>query len=210
MTLPASGQIEMSQVRTELSASGQISLGQGTVRTLFGDPSGQINMSDGYGKSATVTAIRPNKYTYSTLLMTNPTYAYDTTASTIDTSTYADVNTTAKGSTTFLFAAGTSSKVLHIYIPSYATDDSFSVNELNEAISTISVAISLDSGTSWTFLLTDSAGGTGSGNTLTYQLSNQNLSSLQVKVAYQGQISGPVSSRAAAFASIQVSDIVIY
>jgi hypothetical protein len=209
MTLPVSGQIAMSQVRTELSASGQISLGQGTVRTLFGDPSGQIKMSDGYGKSATVTAIRPNNYTYSTLLMTNPTYAYDTTASTIDTSTYASVSSTTNASTTFLFAAGTSSKVLHIYIPSYTTNDDLSPDGY-EAISSISVAISLDGGTNWTSLLTDGAGGTGSGKTLTYQLSNQNLSSLQVKVAYKGQVSGPVSSRAVALASIQVSDIVIY
>jgi hypothetical protein len=200
----------MSQVRTELSASGQISLGQGTVRTLFGDPSGQIKMSDGYGKSATVTAIRPNNYTHSNLLMTDPTYAYDTTASTIDTSTYASVDTAARGSTTFLFAAGTSSKVLHIYIPSYTTNYDLSPSGLYEAISSISVEISLDGGTNWTFLLTDSEGGTGSGKTLTYQLSNQNLSSLQVRVGYEGQISGPITDRASATVSIQVSDIVIY
>lgn len=53
MTLPpASSQISLSQVRTELSASGQISLGQATVRLLAGVLSGQIDMNALHGKSA--------------------------------------------------------------------------------------------------------------------------------------------------------------
>lgn len=52
MTLPVSGSISLSQVNTELgnSSSASISLAQSSVRTLFEVASGQIKMSDGYGK----------------------------------------------------------------------------------------------------------------------------------------------------------------
>jgi hypothetical protein len=53
MALPASGQISLSQVNTELglSSTALIGMGDAAVRTLFGVASGQITMSDGYGKS---------------------------------------------------------------------------------------------------------------------------------------------------------------
>tara|TARA_R110002153_G_scaffold78361_1_gene200624 strand:- start:1459 stop:2286 length:828 start_codon:yes stop_codon:yes gene_type:complete len=53
MTLPASGQISLNQVNVELGYSGtaQIAMAGGPVRTLFGVPSGEIGMDDGYGKS---------------------------------------------------------------------------------------------------------------------------------------------------------------
>ena len=53
MTLPSSGQISLNQVNVELGLSGtaQISMNDSAVRTLFDDASGQISMSQGYGKS---------------------------------------------------------------------------------------------------------------------------------------------------------------
>ena len=53
MTLPSSGPISMYDVNIELGYSGtvQISLNDAAVRSLFGVASGQISLSDGYGKS---------------------------------------------------------------------------------------------------------------------------------------------------------------
>jgi len=51
MTLPSSGSISLSQVRTELNAGGAISLGQASVRNLAGVPSGAISLSQLRGKS---------------------------------------------------------------------------------------------------------------------------------------------------------------
>ena len=55
MTLPASGAISFSAVNIELglSSTAQISLNDAAVRTLFGDASGAVAMSDAYGKSNT-------------------------------------------------------------------------------------------------------------------------------------------------------------
>ena len=58
MTLPVSGNpIKMSQVNVELglSSTAQLNLSAALVRTLFGVASGQIKMSDGYGKSDRVS-----------------------------------------------------------------------------------------------------------------------------------------------------------
>ena len=54
MPLPASGQITLNQVNVELGNSGtaQISMNSSAVRGLFGIASGQLTMSQGYGKSA--------------------------------------------------------------------------------------------------------------------------------------------------------------
>tara|TARA_R110000823_G_scaffold312302_1_gene438874 strand:- start:236 stop:1147 length:912 start_codon:yes stop_codon:yes gene_type:complete len=56
MTLPSSGQITLNQVNVELDNSGtaQIGMGDTAVRDLFGIASGEIEMSDGYGKSSQI------------------------------------------------------------------------------------------------------------------------------------------------------------
>lgn len=57
MSLPASGQISMGDVRTELSLSGTIALNDSAVRSLFAVASGQISLNDGHGKSALNAAL---------------------------------------------------------------------------------------------------------------------------------------------------------
>jgi len=54
MALQSSGQISLNDVNVELGNSGtaQIGLGDSAVRDLFDDASGQISMSQGYGKSS--------------------------------------------------------------------------------------------------------------------------------------------------------------
>jgi len=56
MTLPASGQISLNDVNVELDNSGtaQIGMGDTAVRDLFDIPSGEIEMSDGHGKSSQI------------------------------------------------------------------------------------------------------------------------------------------------------------
>lgn len=52
MPLPASGALALSQVRTELSASGALNLGASNVRQIAGKTSGTIKMSDLRGQRA--------------------------------------------------------------------------------------------------------------------------------------------------------------
>lgn len=50
MTLPLSGAIALSQVKTELGASGTLNMGHTDVRSMASKPSGVLSMSDLYGK----------------------------------------------------------------------------------------------------------------------------------------------------------------
>lgn len=63
MALPTSGPISLAQVRTELSLSGAISLGQAEVRNLAGVASGAISMSNLYGKSASTHVMTVGAWT---------------------------------------------------------------------------------------------------------------------------------------------------
>lgn len=63
MTLPTTGQISLNQVITELNLQpGAISLGQSNVRNLAGKSSGQISMSDLWGKSAVPVPVPYGNY----------------------------------------------------------------------------------------------------------------------------------------------------
>jgi hypothetical protein len=56
MALPASGEISMAQVNTELERASNYAnanLNESAIRTLFAKPSGAISMDDGHGKSNT-------------------------------------------------------------------------------------------------------------------------------------------------------------
>jgi hypothetical protein len=69
MTLPASGLITLSNVNTELGRSSTqiITLDDYYVRLLAGVPSGQIAMSNLYGKNASTVSISGNNQNYSGL-----------------------------------------------------------------------------------------------------------------------------------------------
>lgn len=62
MALPTTGPISLGQVKEELNKTGSISLGSTDVRNLAGKTSGQISLSDLYGKSAATWVKVGNTY----------------------------------------------------------------------------------------------------------------------------------------------------
>ena len=62
MTLPATGVLSFSQIRTELNLSGTVSMSQSVLRTLAGKPSGVVSFSDLLGKS--LSGRRPGEVLY--------------------------------------------------------------------------------------------------------------------------------------------------
>jgi len=83
MTLPASGAISFSAVNIELglSSTAQISLNDAAVRTLFGDASGVVAMSDAYGKSNTTVPGTPTIGTATATGSTTATVSFTAPAS---------------------------------------------------------------------------------------------------------------------------------
>jgi len=83
MTLPASGAISFSAVNIELglSSTAQISLNDAAVRTLFGDASGAVTMSDAYGKSNTTVPGTPTIGTATATGSTTATVSFTAPAS---------------------------------------------------------------------------------------------------------------------------------
>ena len=101
MTLQASGQIDFSDINVELGIAGttQISLGQASVRALYGIPSGAIRLgADGYGKSNALvpvgvdTAGPPILYDFGA---TNNSFTASGATLTASGSTYSTINSTS-------------------------------------------------------------------------------------------------------------------
>jgi hypothetical protein len=191
MTLPASGQISMSQVRTELSASAQISLGQTSVRTLFGVASGQIALSNGYGKSA-VSIYRPTSSSTVGTVST-PANAYDTDPATL--ATWTSQNGASPGVTTYTgFSGGVITGYLRVKY-------SFTADGL-DGDATATVDYSVNGGSSWSGFLGASNTGVSSSQAVTtgsISLSSVTMSNLRVRVT--------CTSGGYGYATIDVYDI---
>ena len=145
MTLPSSGTISMGMVKTELglSAGTALTLTDSRVRNLFGIPSGVIKLTDGYGKTAWTRPVLPSGSTYAN--------AYDTSGTTIDTTTKTGSDGTYTGLAGtidfYSFPGGVSGGTL--YVRAYwGTDHLGTVTGTDPIASQISY--STDGGTNWT------------------------------------------------------------
>lgn len=233
MTLPASGQISMSQVRTELSASGQISLGQSQVRSLAGIASGQIAMSNLWGKSAVTTKYRPTVVSFVTggsgSSHSADASAYDVVSgyeTSLNTTTYASLDSAAtlKGTTTDITATYSAFQGTYSYTPGQVYAIGFRLDAISEtadnsdlsmtANSYIVIEYSLDNGGSWTTGLTYANGATsgGAASTSVSLGTSVTISSLKVRVTlYSESVWDGInlSSLATASASLKLYDILL-
>lgn len=143
----------------------------------------------------------------------NPTYAYDTTGTTVDTSTGTSCTLTTSGNKitvqTFSFASGTATGTLHINMSKVVTLNSVSSDLANDVSSTVDVYYSTDGGTNWTWI-NGWSGGTGATDyDCTAALSSQNMANLRVRVTAQSFSIGIGVSHAAAYVTYWVSDVVV-
>lgn len=166
------------------------------------------------------SGIRPTTASYTGTTPTNPTYAYDTSAASLDSSTYStygsSINTTS--TQTYIFSnSGYFTGTLYVYINSISTQDNISSDNLNEAISTVTIVISLDGGTTWltttnSFSQTSTwTAGAGVLNyTLTKYLTNQLISNIRVKITCISHRLGSGTSLAIASVTCNIYDIVCF
>ena len=207
MTLPASGAIDMGEVDVELTyaSTATISLGDASVRTLAGIPSGAISLNDLHGKTF-ATWHRPNTYAITAVTggsVTNPANAYDGSTSTLEGSTYTTVAHTKGGTyqqeevvTYSGFGTGTFSG--HLYV-------SYAGTMINGAVSAVaSVGVdALGAGQ----LQIDSDTSTSFSGTLTVTLSSVNLATLSVAVWATGGTVTPLTDFCSS--NFQVYDILV-
>lgn len=161
MALPGSGTITMGNVRTELGASGTITLAQTSVRTLFALPTGSIKLTDGYGKSNGKARATTYSFTGTTTYGTNSSLdsAYDTTGTTADTTTYGTINALGRprqsNGTSFaeVIFSGFSSATGTLTIPLQGIT---AYNESSDLLlsysSCLTISYSTDGGTNYTVL----------------------------------------------------------
>lgn len=149
MTLQSSGAISLADVRTELGASGAISLGDTNVRNLAGVASGAISLSNLYGKSNGATFTPNGGTTSSSPVALESIATYPGSArKTIDCSATATWTWTKSGATqaTASIASGGT-----------GTSITFTLNSTNVSPRTATFTVSATSGSVtryWTVTLT--------------------------------------------------------
>lgn len=156
--------------------------------------------------------LRPVSMT-NTFAPTNPTYAYNGTAAAVDYSTASTYTTNSATNTmVYSFAAGTGNGTLRIGLSSIITQDVLSLDDINEAISSVTIAVSTDGTTYGGYIFNDSGATLDQTNGLvTYALpTNQNMANFKVKIVAKGVNIGSGSSQAIASVTCNISDIVVY
>lgn len=197
MALNSSGQISLGGSTTGqsialelgLSATAQISLNDTAVRTLLGKASGQISLSDAWGKSNAPAVVRPTSYTGVVGNISNLGFAYDT-----------DLNSNA-----LLWSADTAVNSVQIdYLFSQAGSFTnktlyvkFQCTQNGEAPGAIQIKYSVDNGSNWSYLYNVSGTYDSGLQTLSVLISSATYANVRVECfstnfgdAYQNGIAG--------------------
>ena len=223
MSTPSAVPITLTDVNTELQETLPITLAQSTVRTLCSIPSGAITLKDclnrtffTYQRANALTTTGSNHGT-----VTNPTYAYDTTATSVDSSTEASLSTsgTKTNLTDLEFAAATVTGTLSVNLTKAEVDYQMSSDTINEAASDITVEWSTNNGSTWSSTWDGSVEAVWSGfdtngfadhaQVLTKSISSQAMADLIVRITAHSFTIGAGSSRAAAIFTWWLADVVV-
>lgn len=221
MTCPT-GTITMANVKTELGISGTLTLTDSRVRTLAGKPTGTITLRDCCGKSA-VAYYRPTGMTYTGTAPLNSSYAYDTTAASVDTTSSAAYthNGYATSTHTYAFGSGFRTGTLRVRVADVETITGTSMDDSRTLASSVEITVSTNGGSSyqgsqagesfdqisfWSGWDNES----GTGIVLTKSLTNQDIANLRVKVVAISNRAGTLDNLAVAPVTINISDIVVY